>query len=337
MSKNNQFDYEELNYAIDKIAHWYKKNIKILNIITVPFNTSYIFSDIINEISMQGGKVLYVWGNNRENRELLTLLREINQDITYSYIECGKGITNLTFANERNLGLIRGNYDLIIFDDIGYFSNIDNLNIRNKIDICSVLSNKIIFYGIEKTTLNGELIEILPYNCEKPFVEPRILTTRINLSLDIPYNLYEYLKWFVNMKKKVAIYTPDKEKLNLVYEYFENQLVMKDVKAIKVSKVEEFKRCSRVLKYKDKAIFIITDKVKELSEYCFVNDAVVLFADDIRYTYKKIMYLCGKIGQINKELPEVLLVSNSISEDIDKAKSVLREYNKKVWEKNLKI
>lgn len=74
MSKYNQLDYEELNYAIDKIAHWYKKNIKFLNIITVPFNTSYIFSDIINEISMQDGKILYVWGNNRENRELLTLL-----------------------------------------------------------------------------------------------------------------------------------------------------------------------------------------------------------------------------------------------------------------------
>ncbi|EES51198.1 hypothetical protein NE172_11995 [Clostridium botulinum] len=333
MSKYNQLDYEELNYAIDKIAHWYKKNIKFLNIITVPFNTSYIFSDIINEISMQGGKILYVWGNNRENRELLTLLREVNLEITYSYIDCGEGISNLTFVNEKNLGLIRGKYDLIIFDDIGYFSNIDNLNIRNKMDICSLLSHKIIFYGIEKISLNGEFIEISPYNYEKPFVEPRILTTRINLNTDIPYNLYEYLKWFVSMRKKVAIYTPDKEKLNLVYDYFETQLIMKGVKVIKVSEEDEFKRCSRVLKYKDKAIFIITDKVKELSEYCLVNDAVILFADDIRYTYKKFMYLCGKIGQINKELPEVLLVSNSISEDIDKAKELSREFNRKIWEK----
>ena len=110
---------------------------------------------------------------------------------------------------------------------------------------------------------------------------------------------------------------------------------MKDVKIIRVSEVEEFKRCSRVLKYKDKAIFIITDKVKELSEYCLVNDAVILFADDIRYTYKKIMYLCGKIGQINDELPEVLLVSNNISNDIDKAKELSREFNKKIWEKKL--
>lgn len=334
MSLNNQLNYCELNYAIDKIAHWYKRNIKILNLISVPFNTAYIFSDIINEISMEGGKILYIWGSDRENRELLTLLREVNLEISYSYIECGRSNTNLTFVNERNLGLIRGKYDLIIFDDISCFSNIDNSNIRNKMEICSFLSDKVIFYGIEKISLNGENMDILPFDYKKPFVEPRILTTRINLNTDIPYNLYEYLKWFVNMKKKVAIYTPDKEKLNSVYEYFENQLIMKNVKVVKVSEVEEFKRCSRVLKYKDKAIFIITDKIKELSECCLVNDAVVLFADDIRYTYKKLIYLCGKVGKVNRELPEVLLVCNTVSEHIDKVKELSRDFNKIIWEKN---
>lgn len=32
----------------------------------------------------------------------------------------------------------------------------------------------------------------------------------------------------------------------------------------------------------------------------------------------------------------MLLVSNNISQDIEKAKVMAREFNKKVWEKNLK-
>ncbi|ETJ29047.1 hypothetical protein Q604_UNBC16408G0002 [human gut metagenome] len=39
---------------------------------------------------------------------------------------------------------------------------------------------------------------------------------------------------------------------------------------------------------------------------------------------------------INYNIPEVLLVSNSISEDIDKAKDIARQFNKIVWEKSLK-
>ncbi|SFC32526.1 hypothetical protein [Clostridium uliginosum] len=335
MSKDIQLNYEELSYAIGKIANWYKKSIKLLTILTVPFNTSYIFSDIINEISNQGEKILYVWSNNRENRELLTLLREVNLNITYSYIECGAGITDLTFVNQKNIALIKGTYDLVIFDDIGCFSNLDNRSLRQKIERCTDLGKKVLFYGIEKIGLLGEVIEISSYNYRKPFVEPRILTTRINLNIDIPYNLYEYLKWFEINKNNIAIYTPNEEKLDLVYDYFETQLVMKDVKIIKVSKQEEIKKCERVLKYKDKAIFIITNKLEELSEYCLIDNAVVLFSDNGRYTYKKLIYLCGKIGKINSELPEILLVSNSVSSDMDKAKYLAREFNKKIWEKKL--
>ena len=36
------------------------------------------------------------------------------------------------------------------------------------------------------------------------------------------------------------------------------------------------------------------------------------------------------------KLPEVLLVSNDISEDMDKAKNMARDFNKRVWEKRLR-
>lgn len=326
---------EDLKYACDKIDYWYKKNIKFLTIITVPFNTSCVFSNIISKIAQSNGKVLYVWGKSGENRELVNKIREVNSKINHSYIEKGTSITNLTFVHHNNLVKIDEQYDLVIFDDITYFSNLNSANIRDMLEICANLGERVLLYSIEKMALIGEKFELAAYNYKKPFVEPRILTTRIDLNSDIPFTLYDYLKWFKEYNHKVAIYVPNKEKLSIVHDYFVNKLKLSDVKIIKVSKDDEIKRCEKVLKHKDKAIFILTNKIEELLEYCYMDDAVVMFSDNERYSYKKLLYVCGQIRNINPQLPEVLLVSNDVSEDMDKAKNMARDFNKKVWEKRL--
>ncbi|MBE6090432.1 MAG: hypothetical protein E7206_20835 [Clostridium beijerinckii] len=326
---------EDLKYAFDKIDYWYKKNIKFLTVITVPFNTSCVFSKIISKVSQNNGRVLYVWGKEGENKELVNITREMYSDITHSYIVREISNTKLTFIHYNNLMKIKQNYDLVIFDDITYFSNLSNVNIREMLEMCSNIGERVLLYSIEKTTLVGEKFELAAYNYKKPFVEPRVLTTRIDLNSDIPFSLYDYLKWFRENSHKVAIYVPNKEKLDIVYDYFCNKLKLSNVKVIKVSGNDDIKKSEKVSKYKDKAIFIITNKIEELLEYCYMDDAVVLFADNERYTYKKLLYICGQIRNVNLKLPEVLLVSNDISEDIEKAKNMSRDFNKKVWEKRL--
>lgn len=326
---------EELKYAFDKIDYWYKKNIKFLTIITVPFNTSCVFSNIISKICEENGKVLYVWGKNGENRELINVIREFDSDITHSYIEKMNSSSNLTFIHYSNLMKVNAQYDLVIFDDITYFSNLNSVNLREMLDVCASLGERVLLYSIEKMTLVGEKFELAAYNYKKPFVEPRILTTRIDLNSDIPFTLYDYLKWFKENDHKIVICVPNKEKLELVYDYFLNKLKLSDVRLIKASKNDEFKMCEKVSKYKDKAIFIITNKIEELFEYCYIDDAVILFSDDERYNYKKLLYICGEIRNMNLKLPEVLLVSNDVSEDMEKVKSMARDFNKKVWEKRL--
>lgn len=326
---------EELKYAFDKIDYWYKKNIKFLTIITVPFNTSCVFSNIVNKICEENGKVLYVWGKNGENRELINVLREFNSEITHSYIDKKNSTSNLAFVHYNDLVKINDQYDLVIFDDITYFSNLNSASVREMLDVCAGLGERVLLYSIEKMTLVGEKFELAAYNYKKPFVEPRILTTRIDLNSDIPFTLYDYLKWFKENNHKVAICVPSKEKLDLVYDYFLNKLKISDAKVIKASKNDELKMCEKVSKYKDKAIFIITNKIEELLEYCYIDDAAIIFSDDERYNYKKLLYVCGGIRNMNLKLPEVLLVSNDISEDMEKVKSMARDFNKKVWEKRL--
>ncbi|MGM9933512.1 hypothetical protein [uncultured Clostridium sp.] len=327
---------EDLKYAVQKIDYWYKKHIKFLTIITVPFNTSCIFADIIDKLSRSGERVLYVWGKDMENRELINSLREFNSQISYSYFKKSDSNTSLIFVNYKNLDNVHEEYDLVIYDDITYFSNLSNSRLLEYVKEYGHIGKRSIVYSIEKLPIIGEKFELSAYNYEQPFVEPRVMPTRIDLNTDIPYTLYDYLKWFKESNHKVAILVPDNEKVKSVYEYFDNKLKLSNVKVIKALEKNSIKKIERVLKYKDKSIFIITNQVEELLESCYIDDVVILFSDNIVFNYKRLLYICGAMRNMNYSVPEVLLVSNSVSEEMDKAKDIARQFNKIVWEKSLR-
>lgn len=50
MYKVDRVMTEELNYADKQISLWYRKNDKTLSILTIPFNTTLIFKEIILEL-----------------------------------------------------------------------------------------------------------------------------------------------------------------------------------------------------------------------------------------------------------------------------------------------
>lgn len=327
---------ENLLYAIRKIDYWYKKNIRFLTIITVPFNTPCIFSNIIESLGRNNNSILYVWGKEKENKELITSILEINSEISHKYYTENEKESKLVFVHYKELKNISEKYDLVIFDDITYFSKLNTIDIKKYMDICTEIGKRIIIYSIERTSIIGEKFELAAYNYSKPFVEPRILTTRIDLKTDIPYSLYDYLKWFKENKNRVAIYVPEGKLVNKIYDYFKNKLKLSNTKVIKIEENEDIKKSERVCKIKNMSIFIITNKYKELLECCYVDDIVVLFSDHDNYNYKNILFMCGQVRSINNSFPEVLLVSNTISEEMDKAKDMARKFNKKVWEKQLR-
>ena len=84
------------------------------------------------------------------------------------------------------------------------------------------------------------------------------------------------------------------------------------------------------------SIFIVTNNVNEyITKMNNVNIAL-LFADDVFYDYKKILNICAAVNSNKNELSEVLLVSKDSSENIDKARAIIRGFNKRLWEKELK-
>lgn len=330
--KNNMKEYE---YTTSRLREWYKNKIRALSITTPPFNTILIFETLIIDILRNGGKVLYIWGGEGENKKLLDMLKKhTSVCIESSLIKEGQSSSNIAQVNYNNLEKVRGDYDLAIFDDISTFSKISKQTIAIKYLWLSHISKKIIIYSVDRAITIGDKIDMAHSRKAFPFVEPRFLTTRIDLRKDIPYILYDYLNWFLNENKNAIMYVPDEETLSIVYEYYSNTIKIKGVKVI--CKPKKRKNIVDISKIKDSAVLIITDYLDRDTNSYKVENAVVLFADSNKYNYKKLLYICGQIGALNKKLPEVLFVSNEITEDMKKVKKISQGFNRKVWERKYK-
>jgi late competence protein required for DNA uptake (superfamily II DNA/RNA helicase) len=329
MKNVDQAINEELNEYIKQINLWYKKNEKTLGIVTVPFYTTLVFKEIIIDLINNNKKIVYIWGKNSENKEILNEISEIYQH--------EEDINNIRFICYDDINSISEESELAIIDDVSCYSSLDNNMIINLYDKISEFSKRIILYTVEEIKCEFAKLDIVPIHTENPFVEPRFITTRVDLKSDIPYILYEYLEWFIKNKKKIMIIVPDEDKLNDVYQYYTKKIRLKRISIVPISKKEDKKIIKNVLMQKQRATIIITDSLEQTLEDSKVGNAIVLFADSNKYSYKSLLYLCGEIGRINKKLPEVLFVSREVTSDMDKVKNITRNYNKKKWEEKLRL
>ena len=337
MLDNKLINLKEFNNCTSKISKWYNKQSKILSIVTNPYNTSLIFLNIIKSLIKEKSKILYVWNGEGYNRELIESLKKDGLSFKYSYMEEKEVNDNLVFVNFKNIRNIKGCYDLCIIDDISKYSTFSKEEIREYIEYLYIYSKRIISYSIEKIINMGTSFNISDLIRRKVFIEPRIITTRVKLDEDMPYTLYDYLMWFKSNNRKVIIYAPNEEKINKIFNYYTNELKIKDIKIIKFLKNNTVKDIEYIYKIKNKSVFIITNNIREYSKGESGIDIVVLFADESFYNYKKIIYFCADVGKNikNKNIGEVLLVGKDISEDMDLAKDMTRGYNKNIWERGL--
>lgn len=337
MLDNKLINLKEFNNCTSKISKWYNKQSKILSIVTNPYNTSLIFLNIIKSLIKEKNKILYVWNGEGYNRELIESLKKDGLNFKYSYMEEKEISANLVFVKFKNIRNIKGCYDLCIIDDISKYSTFSKEEIREYIEYLYIYSKRIISYSIEKIINMGTSFNISDLIRRKVFIEPRIITTRVKLDEDMPYTLYDYLMWFKSNNRKVIIYAPNEEKINKIFNYYTNELKIKDIKIIKFLKNNTVKDIEYIYKIKNKSVFIITNNIREYSKGESGIDIVVLFADESFYNYKKIIYFCADVGKNikNKNIGEVLLVGKDISEDMDLAKDMTRGYNKNIWERGL--
>lgn len=322
-------NYKELNNCYRVINNWYKKKSKVLSIRTRPFNTFYIFSDIINKALNYEDKILYIWCT--DNKEYI---KEKEEEF-YNKVLKNNLNKRINFIHYSKVEEIDEEYDLVIYDDITLFSNIRTDRIRDLVEKLYWKSRKIIIYSFEYIFPIGEKYNLVYLLNPIPIIEPRILKTRINLEDDIPLAVFDYFKWFKENKKNVLIIVPSDNHLKRVYQHYYTILKSYNMRLVQYYKNQKFKFIEDIIEGYNESLFIATTNIGEYIKRIPNLNIVILFSDNEYFTYKKIVNICAAVDNYSTGLSEVLMVCKEVSQDMDKAKDITRKLNRVLWEKKL--
>lgn len=331
---NFKEEYERINR---EILNWTVSNEKFLSIISLPYNSPSIFLDVIISYVEKMKKVLYITNELRNNVNIIECIKNYTCFREYSYFDGKKDeLKTLTITNYRGAAKIKEKYDLVIYDDISIYSEYSKYEILDILSKYCNKDNKIIIYSSQNIIKGQKELFIYGNKNEKPIAEPRIMLTKINTDVEIPYSAYEYLDWSIKNNRKAVIYAYNGDKVNNIYSYLvkikdkitENIFYYKKENENKQA-VFNFNQLKRGI--------LVTDDFKEeiISDYSNL-DIIVCFSNEGSFGYKKLIFSCGRIGRgENKKISEVVFLCNRINGDIELVRDTTRAFNKKAWEKGL--
>ncbi|EGT5618094.1 hypothetical protein P3F01_08590 [Clostridium perfringens] len=297
------------------LKKWYvKSNDRFINLICEPYQKLNFIESLISDCLINNEKVLYV-GKSRK----VCKSEQLNS-------------MNFDFVNFNNLFNIKKNFNLIIYDDVSLYSNKSSIECNEDLMHLKRLSKKIVICSVDKVFNNIKHIEILNNQRKEHFLEPRLITTRVNLETSMPYTLYDYIEWFIREKRILVVYVPNKFNLNKIYEYYTEDLNLENkVKIVKEDKKNSFLKIVNESRFKKEGVIFITDSLHEYFDSIPECDMVIYsFKKDI-VDYKKIIFACGALCKNKCTGREVILLSNEEGDNIETARRLARGFNKTLW------
>lgn len=297
------------------LKKWYvKSNERFINLICEPYQKLNFIESLIGDCLINNEKVLYV-GKSRKvckNEQLNSI--------------------NFDFVNFNNIFNIKKNFDLIIYDDVSLYSNKSSIECNEDLMYLKRLSKKIVICSVDKVFNNIKHIEILNNQRKEHFLEPRLITTRVNLETSMPYTLYDYIEWFIREKRILVVYVPNKFNLNKIYEYYTEDLNLENkVKIVKEDKKNSFLKIVNESRFKKEGVIFITDSLHEYFDSIPECDMVIYSFEKDIVDYKKIIFACGALCKNKCTGREVILLSNEEGDNIETARRLARGFNKTLW------
>lgn len=319
------------------IINWSNGNKRFLNLISIPYNSTEIFVEIIEKYVLKNKKILYITDEYRCQISIIADIKKYTDFKNYVYIkdDMEYSNSNLKICDFNTAIGLNENFDLIIYDDVSSFSCHSKYEILDVLSKLSNRNNKTIVYSVEEVLRNAENIVLPVKNNRIPMVEPRTILTRIDINKGIPFVVYDYLKWSINEGRKVIIFVPDEDKVKSVTCYIEQycRQFLKNVICFADNKFNK-KIISRFFNLEDAVL--VTDRLKEVTPYVKNSDIMVYFADSSSFNYKKFIYLCGSVMRDEKDLKgEVIFLANCETKSMEKAKYITRNFNKEAWNMGL--
>lgn len=321
----------------ESIFNWCLSKERALNVAAPPYSSPKVLLKAILSFIEKNKKVLYITGEMEENIQVLNHIKKYTDFRGYSYIRNSFYPMNssLSICNYKNAVRLKYKYDLVVYDDVSSFPYYSNYEIIDLVTKCLHENGKAICFSVESIFKNARDIIVPIRNNKKPIVEPRYVITRIDLNKEIPYIIYDYLNFSVENNRKVVIYLPNESKVKSVFSYlcnFKSSLSKNIMYYIQGESEEKllynFSKIKRAI--------LVTSDYKDGIISLDGTDVIVYFADDMFFDYKKLVYFCGKAGRSkNLKSAEAIFLANSESSEMDKAKDIIRYFNREAWEQGL--
>jgi late competence protein required for DNA uptake (superfamily II DNA/RNA helicase) len=243
--------------------------------------------------------------------------------------------SNMVITDFKSAANLNRKFDLIIYDEINSLPLHDNDEIIKLLNGLSEKNGKIIAYSVEQIYKDKNEILLPVRDRNVPMIEPRDIITRIDINKDIPYMVYDYLKWSINNSRNVIIYVPSRDKVEKVFNYMNRyswdkacniSYFIKDITEIKV--MLNF--------YKRKKTIMITNEFNIAPANLSNTDIMVYFADDTVFSHKILTHICSRVRRAERDSRgEAILVYNEKSSNIETATGIARKFNKEAWEMGL--
>ena len=309
-----------------------------IDVVSAFYNSSDIFLKTIIAFANSKKSILYVTNEDERCIDIIYFINKFSNLGQHTYTTEIDDINvneYLHICSHENALKLQEKFDLVIYNDVRSFPKYDKEQIRNILLKRCKSDGTAIAYCVENVLNEGKTIMFPLKNTNIPIIEPRIITTRINLSMDIPLVVYEYLNWSIISNRKVIIFTPDEEKANAVFEYLSNfKKKLSENMFLFISKKSDDSIKVKFMN-KDKGIIVTNDFEETYLEFHSV-DVMVYFADNIKFNHKQLLCLSSKVGRYdNTQRGEAIFLANVETVQMDKAKNIAREFNEKAWERGL--
>ncbi len=311
---------------------------KRIDVISVFYNSSDLLLQTITAYANKRKNILYITNEDQRSIDIIYFINKYSNLGGYVYFpEANYSSVNeyLHICSHENALKLQEKFDLVIYNDVRSFPKYTKQQIKRILLKVCKLDGVAISYSVENVFCEGTTIMLPLKDSKIPIIEPRIITTRINLSVDIPLVVYEYLNWSIISNRKVIIFTPDEEKAIAVFEYLSNfKEKLSENIFLFISKKSHADILVKFMN-KDKGIIVTNDFEESHLEFHAV-DVMVYFADNEKFNHKQLLYLSSKVGRYeNIQRGEAIFLANVETAQMDKAKSIARKFNEKAWEKGL--
>lgn len=346
LSKGSNIKYKESKIKkefksyVDSIGDFIDSKNENLVVVTAPMFKERVFSyKALYKVINMSGRVLYITAKE-EMASLKKDIEEVLEGVSIYIFDGTRGFVNadIVICSYNNTPAFKDDFDLSILDDrISFiqrpYKNIFSVCKRALKENGKFINISIIRLEYKKDLLIGgsEEIKIPPINIQNPIPEPKFIISRYidEKTVYLPNISLDMIRWSLKEGSRIVIFTPNSR----ISIYLKNFLLKTDEFKGLVGISSERNREDYYSFVNCKKSILISSNYLDALEPVYNINVIVMYSDSEKYSEDALVYMCSMANNHTMEsFRETWFISNDESENMLKAKSIIRSINKSAWE-----